>query len=40
VPGGEHSVGRSTGPIDYVARRQFGFFVRALTGDPTPDWNR
>ncbi|AOH86826.1 peptidase S9 [Sphingomonas panacis] len=40
VPGGEHSVGRSTGPIDYVARRQFGFFVRALTGASTPDWNR
>lgn len=30
VPGGEHSVGRSTGPIDYVTRRQFEFFVRAL----------
>ena len=30
VPGGEHSVGRSTGPIDYVTRRQFDFFVRAL----------
>lgn len=30
VPGGEHSVGRSSGPIDYVTRRQFDFFVRAL----------
>ncbi|MCJ2186651.1 S9 family peptidase [Novosphingobium beihaiensis] len=30
VPGGGHSVGRSTGPIDYVTRRQFDFFVRAL----------
>ncbi|WP_159981717.1 MULTISPECIES: DPP IV N-terminal domain-containing protein [unclassified Novosphingobium] len=30
VPGGEHSVGRSTGPIDYITRRQFDFFVRAL----------
>ncbi|WP_241557214.1 S9 family peptidase [Croceibacterium ferulae] len=30
VPGGEHSVGRSSGPIDYVTRRQFEFFVRAL----------
>ncbi len=39
VPGGEHSVGRSTGPIDYVTRRQFGFFVRNLLGDTTPDWN-
>ncbi|MCK8457144.1 DPP IV N-terminal domain-containing protein [Sphingomonas faeni] len=39
VPGGEHSVGRSTGPIDYVARRQFGFFVRELGGEAVPDWN-
>lgn len=31
VPGGEHSVGRSTGPIAYVQRRQFEFFVRTLT---------
>ncbi|WP_285022084.1 S9 family peptidase [Novosphingobium sp. fls2-241-R2A-195] len=30
VPGGEHSVGRSSGPIDYVTRRQFDFFVHAL----------
>ena len=39
VPGGEHSVGRSTGPIDYVARRQFDFFVRNLAGEATPAWN-
>jgi dipeptidyl aminopeptidase/acylaminoacyl peptidase len=39
VPNGEHSVGRSTGPIDYIARRQFGFFVRHLLDAPTPDWN-
>jgi dipeptidyl aminopeptidase/acylaminoacyl peptidase len=39
VPGGEHSVGRSTGPIDYVARRQFGFFVRELAGEAVPEWN-
>lgn len=39
VPGGEHTVGRSTGPIAYVQRRQFGFFVRALLGGATPDWN-
>lgn len=32
VPGGEHSVGRSTGPISYVQRRQFEFFVRVLRG--------
>jgi len=39
VPGGEHTVGRSTGPIDYVARRQFDFFVRNLQGASTPNWN-
>jgi dienelactone hydrolase len=39
VPGGEHSVGRSTGPIAYVQRRQFEFFVRALQGTSTPTWN-
>lgn len=39
VPGGEHSVGRSTGPIAYVTRRQFDFFVRHLMGAPTPQWN-
>ena len=40
VPGGEHTVGRSTGPIRYVQRRQFDFFLRHLKGQPTPDWNR
>jgi dipeptidyl aminopeptidase/acylaminoacyl peptidase len=39
VPGGEHSVGRSTGPIDYVARRQFDFFLRNLANQPTVAWN-
>jgi dipeptidyl aminopeptidase/acylaminoacyl peptidase len=39
VPGAEHSAGRSSGPIDYAARRQFGFFVRNLAGNSTPDWN-
>jgi dipeptidyl aminopeptidase/acylaminoacyl peptidase len=39
VPGGEHSVGRSSGPIDYVTRRQFDFFVRHLMQAPTPHWN-
>lgn len=39
VPGGEHSVGRSTGPIDYVQRRQFEFFLRKLSapGGLAPD---
>lgn len=40
VPGGEHSVGRSSGPIRYVQRRQFDFFIRHLQGVTTPDWNR
>lgn len=40
LPGEDHAVGRSTGPIDYVQRRQFAFFVRHLLGQPTPDWNR
>jgi dipeptidyl aminopeptidase/acylaminoacyl peptidase len=39
IPNGEHTVGRSTGPIDYVARRQFRFFVHNLLGAPSPDWN-
>ncbi|WP_435004000.1 DPP IV N-terminal domain-containing protein [Xanthomonas arboricola] len=39
VPGGEHSVGRSSGPIDYVQRRQYDFFVRHLRDEPTPHWN-
>jgi hypothetical protein len=39
VPGGEHTVGRSTGPIYYIERRQFAFFVRYLQGGTTPDWN-
>ena len=30
VPGEEHSVGRSSGPIDYVNRRMFRFFAEAL----------
>lgn len=39
VPGGEHAVGRSSGPIDYVTRRMYDFFVRHLQGAPTPHWN-
>lgn len=40
VPGGEHSVGRSTGPIRYIQRRQFDFFIQHLKQQATPDWNR
>lgn len=39
LPGEGHAVGRSEGPIDYVQRRQFDFFVRHLAGRETPDWN-
>ncbi|HBK45008.1 MAG TPA: S9 family peptidase, partial [Xanthomonadaceae bacterium] len=39
VPGGEHAVGRSSGPIDYVTRRQYDFFVRHLQESDTPHWN-
>ena len=40
VPGAEHSVGRSSGPIRYVQRRQFDFFLRHLQQQTTPDWNQ
>lgn len=39
-PGGEHTVGRSTGPIDYAHRRQSDFFQRHLQGVDPPDRNR
>lgn len=39
VPNGEHSVGRSTGPIDYLQRKEFEFFLHNLAGKQTPDWN-
>jgi len=39
VPGGGHSVGRSSGPIRYIQRRQFDFFLRHLGEQQTPDWN-
>lgn len=40
VPGGEHSVGRSSGPVRYIQRRQFDFFVRHLQQQETPNWNQ
>ncbi|WDS38241.1 hypothetical protein [Pseudoxanthomonas sp.] len=39
VPGGECTVGRSTGPIDDVTRRQYDFFVWRLQGAGIPYWN-
>ncbi|WP_333915790.1 prolyl oligopeptidase family serine peptidase [Sphingomonas sp. LR60] len=32
VPNGEHTVGRSTGPVAYGQRREYDFFLRALGG--------
>lgn len=40
VPGGGHSVGRSSGPVRYIQRRQFDFFMRHLGQQETPDWNK
>jgi dipeptidyl aminopeptidase/acylaminoacyl peptidase len=40
LPRGDHSDGHYTGPVDYVIRRQYDFFVRNLAGQPTPDWNK
>lgn len=40
VPGGEHSTGRSSGPIRYIQRRQFEFFLRHLQQQQTPNWNK
>ncbi|MDG2521322.1 DPP IV N-terminal domain-containing protein [Caulobacter segnis] len=40
VPGEGHAVGRSTGPIPYVQRRQFDFFMRTLRGEGALGWNR
>lgn len=39
VPGGGHSVGRSTGPIDYVQRKELDFFLQNLAGIAPPNWN-
>ncbi len=38
-PNEGHSVGRSTGPIDYGQRKEFDFFLRNLAGQETPNWN-
>lgn len=40
VPGGEHSTGRSSGPIRYIQRRQFDFFLQHLQQQATPNWNQ
>lgn len=40
IPNGEHSAGRSTGPVDYAQRRQFAFFVEKMKQQRTPNWNK
>jgi len=39
APGEGHSVGRSSGPIDYGQRKEFEFFLRHLAGQEPPNWN-
>jgi dipeptidyl aminopeptidase/acylaminoacyl peptidase len=40
IPGEGHGAGRTVGPVEYAARRQYDFFVRHLQGVAPPDWNR
>jgi dipeptidyl aminopeptidase/acylaminoacyl peptidase len=40
VPADGHATGRTTGPVDYVHRAQYDFFVRTLQGGRPPQWNR
>jgi dipeptidyl aminopeptidase/acylaminoacyl peptidase len=40
VPGDGHATGRTTGPVDYITRRKYDFFVRHLLGVEPPRWNR
>ncbi|MFC3713074.1 DPP IV N-terminal domain-containing protein [Sphingoaurantiacus capsulatus] len=39
VPNGDHGVGRTDGPMDYVLARQYDFFIRHLQGVQPPNWN-
>ncbi|MDP1027947.1 DPP IV N-terminal domain-containing protein [Sphingomonas sp. KR1UV-12] len=39
IPNGEHSAGRTTGPVPYAMRRHYDFFLRALRGEGVADWN-
>lgn len=38
IPNGEHSAGRTTGPVTYGHRRMYDFFLDALAGSHV-DWN-
>jgi dipeptidyl aminopeptidase/acylaminoacyl peptidase len=40
IPSEGHGAGRTTGPVEYGARRQYDFFVRHLQGIEPPDWNK
>ncbi|MEX1181967.1 MAG: DPP IV N-terminal domain-containing protein [Gemmatimonadota bacterium] len=39
IPGEGHGAGRTVGPLEYAARRQYDFFVRHLQGVEPPNWN-
>ncbi len=39
VTNGEHSAGRSSGPVAYGQRREYDFFLRTLRGEGLKDWN-
>ncbi|SFP57791.1 S9 family peptidase [Sphingomonas rubra] len=39
IPNGEHSAGRSSGPVPYAMKRQYDFFLRSLRGEGVADWN-
>jgi dipeptidyl aminopeptidase/acylaminoacyl peptidase len=39
VPDDGHATGRTTGPVEYVTRAQYDFFVRTLQGGQPPHWN-
>ncbi|KQU61694.1 peptidase S9 [Sphingomonas sp. Leaf339] len=39
IPGGEHTAGRTTGPVPYAMRRHYDFFLRTLRGEGVADWN-
>lgn len=40
VPNDGHATGRTTGPVEYVTRAKYDFFVRTLQDSRPPRWNR
>jgi len=39
VPNFGHTAGRSSGPVRYALRRQYGFFLKHLVEADAPNWN-